>query len=269
MVASTYTSAMKHLRRDEGGYVNHPSDPGGATNHGVTQAVYDAQRKRLGLKTRSVRDITEAEVEAIYRAQYADKVRYDDLPAGVDYATLDAAVNSGVSRGAKWLQASIGVSADGAVGPQTVAKAKASHTVKTVKAICSRRLAFVQSLKTWSVFGRGWGRRIAGVEANAVAMALAAGGMSAHGIAAVAKAESDVASANAKAQKTAAGSTAVPAATSAGSAAVTDVSTATVVALCVVAAVLVVGVIYFVRKSGINRDRAEAYAAVAEETLHA
>ncbi len=269
MAASTYKPAMTLLRRDEGGYVNHPSDPGGATNFGITQAVYDSYRKRLGLKTRSVREIVEAEVESIYRTQYADKVRYDDLPAGVDYATLDAAVNSGVSRGAKWLQSSLGVSADGIVGPQTVTKAKGADPVKTVKAICGKRLAFVQSLKTWSVFGRGWGRRIAGVEANAVAMALSAGGMSTRGIAAVAKAESDVASANSKAQKAAAGSTAIPAVTSAGSAVGTDINAFTVAALCVVAAVLVVGVVYLIRKSSINRDRAEAYAAVAQETSHA
>lgn len=264
MAASTYKIAMAQLRRHEGGYVNHPKDPGGATNYGVTQAVYDTYRKRLGLKTRSVREIAEVEVSSIYQTQYADKVRYDALPAGVDYAVLDAAVNSGVSRGAKWLQATIGVAADGVVGNLTVAKAKAADPVKTIKGICTRRLSFVQGLKTWTTFGKGWSRRIAGVEVNAVRMALTAGGMSAAGITAVAKAEADVATKNASSQTALAGSTALPATTAAGSAAVTDISTGAVVAISIAAVVLIGVAIVLFRKSAINRDRAAAYAAVAQ-----
>lgn len=264
MTAATYPAAMTHLRRDEGGYVNHPRDPGGATNHGVTQAVYDAFRKRLGLAVRSVKLITEAEVAAIYHTQYADKVRYNDLPAGVDYATLDAAVNSGVSRGAKWLQLSVGVAADGQVGTLTVAAAKSADSVKTVQAICSRRLSFVRSLKTWTTFGKGWSRRIAGVEANAVKMAVVARGGSKDSVSETLKAEAVTAAKNASSQKTLAGSTALPAAAAGGSA-VTDLSTGAVVALCVAAVLLVGAVIYLVRKSSINKERAEAYAVAAKE----
>lgn len=213
----TYTTAMGHIRRDEGGYVNHPRDPGGATNFGVTQAVYDAYRKRLGLAVRSVKLITEAEVEAIYRTQYADKVRHDDLPAGVDYATLDAAVNSGVSRGAKWLQAAIGVLADGQVGAQTVAKAKSSDPVQTMKAICSRRMSFVRGLTNWATFGKGWSRRIAGVEANGVKLAVAARGGSKASVTETLRAEAATAAKNATSQKTLAGSAALPAAAAGGS----------------------------------------------------
>lgn len=266
MTAATYPAAMTHLRRDEGGYVNHPRDPGGATNHGVTQAVYDAYRKRLGLAVRSVKLITEAEVAAIYQTQYAAKVRYNDLPAGVDYATLDAAVNSGVSRGAKWLQLSVGVSADGKVGTLTIVAAKSSDPVKTIKAICARRLSFVRGLTTWSTFGKGWGRRIAGVEANGVKMALAARpNASVSAVQSTLQAEAEVAARNSTAQKTLAGSTALPA-TAAGGAAVTDINTATVVALAVAAVVLVGVIVYLVRKSSINNTRAEAYAAAALET---
>lgn len=264
MVASTYPSAMTHLRRDEGGYVNHPRDPGGATNFGITQAVYDGFRKRKGLATRSVKLIAEDEVATIYKTQYAEKVRYDDLPAGVDYATFDAAVNSGVSRGAKWLQASVGANADGVVGNQTVAKAKANDPVATVKSICARRLSFVRSLKTWTTFGRGWSRRIAGVEANGVAMALKAGGMSQRGVVAVTKAEAERAAATSRTQATSAGSSIVPAASATGTASVADLNATTIVVLSVVAVGLVAFAVYLFRKSSINRDRAAAYAAVAE-----
>ncbi|MGJ7040873.1 lysozyme family protein [Shinella sp. BE166] len=84
---------MTHLRRDERGYVNQPKTPGGATNFGTTQAVYDSYRKPLGHRVRSVKLIAEPEVATIYKTQYADMVRYDDLPAGVDHAIFDAAVN--------------------------------------------------------------------------------------------------------------------------------------------------------------------------------
>jgi lysozyme family protein len=77
---STHPKAMSYLRISEGGYVNHHKDPGGATNFGITQAVYDAYRKNKAKQ--SVKLITEAEVAATYKTQYADKVRYDDLPAG-------------------------------------------------------------------------------------------------------------------------------------------------------------------------------------------
>lgn len=264
MAASTYTTAMVHIRRDEGGYVNHKLDPGGATNFGVTQAVYDAFRKRNGYPARSVKQITSTEVDVIYRTQYADKVRYDDIPAGVDYATLDAAVNSGVSRGAKWLQLSVGASADGQVGPQTLAKTKSADPVKTIKAICFRRLSFVQSLKTWTTFGKGWSRRIAGVEANAVKMSLETRTTSARGVTAHLEAEATVATNISKSQNSAAGASAVASGTSTTSAAtITDLDTATVVILSVVAIGLVVLAIHLIRKSRINRDRAEAYAAVA------
>lgn len=264
MSASTYFAAMAHLRRDEGGYVNHPKDPGGATNHGVTQAVYDAHRKRSGQSTRSVKQITEAEVATIYRTQYANPIRYDDLPAGVDYATLDAAVNSGVSRGAKWLQLSVGATADGKVGTQTVAKANAADPIKTIKSICSRRLSFVHSLKTWATFGKGWGRRIAGVEANAVKLSLEARTTSARGVTAHLEAEAAVATSVSKSQNSAAGATAVASGTSTTSAAtITDLDTATIVILSIVAAGLVALTIHLVRKSRINRERAAAYAAVA------
>ena len=89
----------------EGGYVNHPKDPGGATNRGVTQAVYDAYRKTRGKAGQSVKFITDEEVNAIYKFQYWDRVQGDLLPAGLDYAVFDFAVNSGVGRASKYLQA--------------------------------------------------------------------------------------------------------------------------------------------------------------------
>lgn len=141
----------------EGGYVNHPKDPGGTTDRGVTQATYDAWRRSQGLAIKPVKGITAAEAEALFFSEFWVPCGGDKLAAGVDLATYDASVNSGVSRGRKWLMASIG-------GPD--------H--ETVKAICARRLGFMQSLKIWQTFGKGWGRRVADIQAKGVAWALAA-----------------------------------------------------------------------------------------------
>ncbi len=174
MAKSTYARVMPEVFAHEGGWSDHPSDPGGATNMGITIGVFSEWLGRPATKT-ELRNMPKSTAEAIYKARYADPLRYDDLPAGVDYATLDGGINSGVSRGAKWLQRAVGAAQDGKVGPLTVNAANAApDKVATVKRICGYRLGFVQSLRTWSVFGRGWARRIAEVEALGVTLALEA-----------------------------------------------------------------------------------------------
>lgn len=172
-MAGGFEKSLKVVLGFEGGYVNHPRDPGGATNRGVIQRSYDRFRKARGYPSRPVRQITDAEVYAIYKHDYWDRVAGDLLPPGLDLATFDGAVNSGVSRGAKWLQASIGVAADGIVGPQTVSKAReVLEPTKVIRAMCAKRLSFLQRLSHWSTFKRGWSRRVAKVEVLATEMAL-------------------------------------------------------------------------------------------------
>ncbi|QIJ44244.1 hypothetical protein G7039_29170 (plasmid) [Rhizobium leguminosarum] len=137
---STYARAMKQIRMFERGWSNLPRDPGGGAMYGIIQREYDAHRVRKDRAQQTVRNITEDEVAEIYRRQYADKVRYDDLPAGVDFATLDGAINSGVSRGSKWLQGALGIAADGVVGSHTVAAAAKADALKTIKAIIANRI---------------------------------------------------------------------------------------------------------------------------------
>ncbi|MCA1241878.1 hypothetical protein LC092_05475 [Stappia stellulata] len=173
MTSANFKHCLPWTLGHEGGYVNHPDDPGGATNKGVTQRVYDGWRRRMGLPTRSVRFITDEEVAHIYRTQYWNAVAADALPAGLDYCTFDAAVNSGPSRGVKWLQQAVGARVDGQAGHETVGKAR-DHPNKpaAVKRMCAIRMGFLQRLRHWSTFGRGWTRRVADVEARSVAMAL-------------------------------------------------------------------------------------------------
>jgi len=154
----------------EGGYVNDPQDPGGATNKGVTQAVYDDWRTSHGLVHQSVRLIDPPELEAIYRKRYWDFIRGDQLPAGVDYCVFDFAVNSGVNRASRYLQRAAGVAEDGQIGPMTIAAVGAKPASGLIGMVCDLRLAFLRQLPTFGHFGTGWTRRVEEVRARAKGM---------------------------------------------------------------------------------------------------
>jgi lysozyme family protein len=115
-----------------------------------------------------MRALTPDAVAPLYQANYWNRVKADNLPAGVDYCVFDAAVNSGVSRAVKWLQTAAGTAADGAIGPATLSAVEAQQPDVLVKAYCATRLKFLQGLPTWETFGKGWGRRVAEVEAAAL-----------------------------------------------------------------------------------------------------
>ena len=114
--------------------------------------------------------LTVEDVKPLYKKNYWDRVRGDDLPTGVDYSVFDIAVNSGVSRAIKFLQAACGVTQDGAIGPATLAAVAQQNPRELATAVCEKRLAFLQSLPTWNTFGRGWNKRVADVEETAFKM---------------------------------------------------------------------------------------------------
>jgi len=166
---SNFPRAVKLVLAHEGGYVDHPKDPGGATNLGVTLGTYRRYIKRHGTKD-DLRRLTVEEASQCYRKHYWDKVRGDDLPSGVDYAVFDYAVNSGPGRAAKALQSVVGAKLDGAIGPETIGKAAAYNPSVVVNRLCDERLAFLKRLNTWSTFGKGWSSRVAGVREDALHM---------------------------------------------------------------------------------------------------
>ncbi len=170
MTAATWPKAFAAVLRHEGGYVNHPSDPGGRTNLGVTQRVWE---EWVGheVDEAAMRALTQAMVEPLYRAKYWHAVRGDELPAGVDMCVFDVAVNSGPGRAARLLQAAVGVTVDGGIGPKTVAAAVAKPAAETIDAICNAREAFLRALPTFSVFGVGWLARVERVRREAKSFA--------------------------------------------------------------------------------------------------
>lgn len=169
MTVSSYDAALACLLGHEGGYSNHPDDPGGPTKYGITIADYRRYVK-ADADAADMRAMPLADAKGIYRARYWAVLRCDDLPAGLDYAVFDYGVNSGVSRAAKVLQRIVGVDDDGAIGPVTLAAVARHDAPALIEALCDERFAFLKSLKTWRVFGGGWGRRVTEVRAAALAM---------------------------------------------------------------------------------------------------
>lgn len=163
---STFDEALEVVFRHEGGYVDHPADPGGATKFGITLATLSQWRGRATTKA-DVKALRKDEAATIYRARYWNAVRGDELPAGVDLALFDFAVNSGPSRAISTLQEVLGVPVDGRLGPVTMAALDANPAGTTVRVICGRRIAFLRRLATFPVFGRGWMRRVENIEREA------------------------------------------------------------------------------------------------------
>ena len=154
----------------EGGYVNNPKDPGGMTNLGCTKTVWE-EHCGHPVDEKAMRALTPTDVGPLYKTKYWDKIKGDDLPAGVDYVVFDAAINSGPGRATKWLQACVGVEPDGGIGPKTLAAVRAMDAKQLIDDYSKRRLSFLSDLTTWETFGRGWSKRVN--EVNAVGLGMA------------------------------------------------------------------------------------------------
>ena len=157
------------LLHHEGGFVNHPKDPGGMTNLGVTKKVYDAWIGRESTEA-EMRALTPEDVAPIYKKNYWDKVRGDDLPSGVDWCAFDWAVNSGSGRPAKAIQRCVGATQDGAIGPKTLALVFDQDVERIIDYVYDRRQSFYESLPACKTFGRGWTRRNEETRAQALAL---------------------------------------------------------------------------------------------------
>jgi len=164
-----FQKALAAVLVHEGGFVNHPQDPGGMTNLGCTKAVWE-EHCGHPVDEKAMRALTPADVAPLYKRKYWDKVQGDELPNGVDYLVFDAAINSGPGRAAKWLQACVGVEPDGGIGPKTLAAVRACNPKQLIEDYTKRRLSFLMDLPTWDTFGRGWTRRVNEVEDTGLKM---------------------------------------------------------------------------------------------------
>lgn len=163
--------SLGEVLKHEGGYVNDPADPGGATNKGITQHVYDDWRAGEGLVKRGVQFINEYETGVIYKKLYWDSCCCDDLPSGLDYAVFDFAVNSGVNRASKYLQRAVAVAQDGEIGPFTIRAVATLPLMLLISRLCNLRQNFLEQLPTFKRFGKGWTQRVTDVQTKAEEMA--------------------------------------------------------------------------------------------------
>lgn len=162
MAAANYANALKRVLVYEGGKVDHPKDPGGRTNQGVIQRVYNGWRKKKGLPQRDVYQMEPHERDDIYRVGYWDLIQGDKLPAGIDFVVFDGAVNSGATQSVKWLQRALKMTrVDGDIGAATLGAIEAhpDHDL-LIRDILDRRMYFLKALKTWKTFGKGWTSRV-------------------------------------------------------------------------------------------------------------
>ena len=158
-MSNKFSEALEVILHHEGGYVNHPKDPGGETNLGVTKRVYEEFGGEKEMK-----DLTKEDVEPIYKQNYWDRVKGDDLPEGLDLCIFDFAVNAGPGRAAKFIQRLVGTTVDGGIGPNTLKciddYVKENSVAETIEKYQSMRQEYYEGLSTFETFGRGWTRRV-------------------------------------------------------------------------------------------------------------
>ena len=156
---ANFFKSLDLVLKHEGGFVDHPDDPGGATNKGITHKTYSKWLGRPLEDVDELKSIPDEHVQLIYKQDYWDKIMGDDLPNGVDFCVFDWAVNSGPSRAAKALQKASRVKADGIIGPRTLLAVQDERADDLIEIIAHEREEFYRSLKTFGTFGKGWLRR--------------------------------------------------------------------------------------------------------------
>ena len=166
MAASNWKRSFELMLKSEGGWSDHPSDPGGMTNLGVTKRVWEQWVGRES-NEKEMRSLTPAMVEPLYKRKYWDACKCDDLPEGLDYLVFDFAVNAGPGRSIKTLQSAVGTTPDGIIGPKTLSAVRAIDPHELIEKFSVAKTEFYESLPTFPTFGRGWLNRVADVKVKA------------------------------------------------------------------------------------------------------
>lgn len=254
MAAANYPACYAITRQFEGGNEDDPRDPGGRTSRGVIQREYDKYRDGKSLSRKDVWSASEAEISEIYRTNYWDAVEGDRWPAGPDLVVWDCAVNSGPGRSKQFAASTL----NSAGTWETLAViCDNADKIAFIKTACAKRQAFLSGLSTFTTFGRGWTRRVAGIEANGVKMTLTMATPNTAVVKSELQKESQAASASSKKSGTgAAAPTAAGGVTTQHPGWHFDWTTVGKVALIAALAILAV---YLIRRAIMHNDRAKAY----------
>ena len=141
----------KELMVTEGGYVNAPRDPGGETKYGISKKAYPNE---------DIKNMTQERAIYLFKRDYWDKCKCDNMPDALSIVVSDCAYNSGTSRANKILQECLGVTVDGIIGPKTLGAIEKQDLQKLLWKYHDNRLNFLKSLSTWEVYGKGWKDRV-------------------------------------------------------------------------------------------------------------
>ena len=160
----SFSKVIEMVLEHEGGYVNHPSDPGGETKYGISKRAYPDV---------DIAELTKDDAADLYKRDYWDRIKGDDLPVGVACVVMDYAVNSGISRASKALQSVCGIAnGDGFIGPASLSAVwttvKNTSEEDVINAVTTQRQEFIRALKIYETFGKGWERRIDETRAKAM-----------------------------------------------------------------------------------------------------
>jgi len=163
---SSYEKAFKEVIGHEGGFTDNPKDRGNWTSGQI--GVGELKGTKYGISAMAyphldIRNLTLDQARALYKKDYWDRVRGDELTPAIALNVFDGAVNSGVTRSIQWLQEAVGVTADGLFGPRTIAAVRSRNDIELVARYNSRRLLFLTEMNktTWTEFGRGLVARVA------------------------------------------------------------------------------------------------------------
>jgi lysozyme family protein len=166
-MASNFQECLDLVLKSEGGWVNHPSDPGGETNLGVTKRVWV---EYVGHPVESLKKLTKEDVAPLYELKYWRPCYCEVLPRGLDFVVFSMGVNAGPGRSVKLLQSAIGCVPDGVIGPRTRELISSSNGADIIKKFSTARREYYQSLKTFPIFGKGWLARVDREESEALEM---------------------------------------------------------------------------------------------------
>jgi len=165
-----YQASLNHVLQSEGLWSDNPADPGGATMKGITLDTYRAWKGNPHISKDDLKAISDQDVYDLYKQNYWDKVKGDDLPSGVDYMVFDASVNMGVGRASKLIQTAAGVPADGVIGNGTLEAIKNVNPTELMDKFSTEKEDFYKSLPTFGTFGKGWLNRVAQVKTTSESM---------------------------------------------------------------------------------------------------
>ena len=151
MTGKIWDSAFRLLLENEGGLVDDKNDSGGITKYGISKKAYP---------NLDIPSLTLWQAQDIYRRDYWERCKCDNIPDALSVAVFDFAVNSGIKTAIKKLQIALGVTADGIIGNQTVGACNRLPVKKVLEDYMDLRLDYLMSLPKWKYYGNGWGSRV-------------------------------------------------------------------------------------------------------------